>query len=272
MKKASVFLTLGLIALLFLGTAPRVGAQGHFELTGHYGRWNLTLLGNILEGVIEDAAEDEIRSALLEAMQDDHPGIQDQGYRQTFDFRSSGDNYGFGVRWYPGGHDGSFSLGLSVEKSTFKIQPTASFEMDLYDGAIDQNASFAGTGSVDALIKTLSFHLTFRWDILPRSVVHPYLTIGGGISTAKALDDSVLEYEYSGQLTAAGFYQEDYGDSDTKTLREIKDESETDLPNFIPIVELALGLKAKISRSIHLMGEAGIFNGFLIRGGLAIRI
>ncbi len=273
MKKITVFLFLGLSVSFFLGTPPRAEAQGHWEFIGHYGRWNLTLLGNILEDAIADAAEEEIRDALFEAIQDDHPAVQDLGYGQTFDFRSSGDNFGFGVRWYPGGHGGSFSLGVSVEKSTFKIQPTAGITMDFYDGDIDANATFTGTGEVDALIKTLSFHLTFRWDIFPRAVVHPFITFGGGISTAKALDDSTVAYDYTGQLVAVGFYQEDYGESDTKTLREIKDEAEdTTLPNFIPIVELTLGLKAKLAPAIHLLAEAGVFNGFLIRGGLAIRL
>jgi hypothetical protein len=40
----------------------------------------------------------------------------------------------------------------------------------------------------------------------------------------------------------------------------------------LPFIQLNLGLKAKVTPNIHLMVDAGIWNGFIIRGGLAIRL
>jgi len=44
------------------------------------------------------------------------------------------------------------------------------------------------------------------------------------------------------------------------------------LPGFFPFVQLNLGLKAKIMPNIHALVDVGVFNGFLLKGGLAIRL
>jgi hypothetical protein len=63
-----------------------------------------------------------------------------------------------------------------------------------------------------------------------------------------------------------------------KTLiKELKDEMEAEgeeffLPGFVPFVQLNLGLKAVLTPNVHLLVDAGIWNGFLIRGGVSIRL
>ena len=257
-----------------LGVAPALMAQGHFEFGGHYGRWSLNLLGNTAEKLLNDATKDEIQDRILTDIQDSYPGLTLTSYDQALDFNSSGDNFGFGFRFYLGGLRGSFSLGLSVEKSTFKVLPTATALMQLQDMGTLETATFNGIADASAIIKATSFLLTFRWDIFPSAVVHPYITFGGGISTAKALDDSILSYSYSGQLSGSAIPPETVEGSDTKTLRELKDEAGTDfkLPNFLPFIQLNLGLKARLTKSIHVLVDAGIFDGFIISGGLAVRL
>jgi len=259
---------------ILLAAAPSLMAQGHFEFGGHYGRWSLNLLGNTAEKLLNDATKDEIQDRILTDIQDSYPGLTLTSYDQTLDFNSSGDDFGFGFRFYPGGHRGSFSLGVSVEKSTFKVLPSVASLMLLQDSGTLETAIFNGTAAASAIIKAISFLLTFRWDIFPSAVVHPYITFGGGISTAKALDDSILAYSYSGQLTGDAIPTETVEGSDTKTLRELKDEAETDfpLPNFLPFIQLNLGLKARLMKNIHLLVDAGVFDGFMISGGLAVRL
>jgi len=259
---------------VLLVTAPSLVAQGHFEFGGHYGRWSLNLLGNLAKDAINDATKDEIQDRILTDIQDSYPGLTLTSYNQTLDFNSSGDDFGFGFRFYPGGHRGSFSLGVSVEKSTFKVLPSVTSLMLLQDSGTLETAIFNGIADASAIIKAMSFLLTFRWDIFPSAVVHPYITFGGGISTAKALDDSTLSYSYSGQLTGDAIPTETVEGSDTKTLRELKDEADTDfkLPNFLPFIQLNLGLKARLTKNIHVLVDAGIFDGFMISGGLALRL
>ena len=272
MRARRLVLLVSLSALL--GGAPALVAQGHFEFGGHYGRWSLNLLGNLAKDALDDATKDEIQDRILTDIQDSYPGFSLTSYEQNLDFNSSGDDFGVGFRFYPGGHRGSFSLGVSVEKSTFKVLPSVTTLMQLQDSGTMATATFNGIADASAIIKAMSLLLTFRWDIFPSAVIHPYITFGGGISTAKALDDSILSYSYSGQLSGSAIPTETVEGSDTKTLRELKDEAETDfpLPNFLPFIQLNVGLKARVTKNIHVLVDAGIFDGLMISGGLAVRL
>jgi len=274
--RRSIFI-LGLTVLL--AGAPALLAQGgHFEFSGRYGRWSLNILGSKADELLNDAIDTELEKRILETIREDYPNLSVTSYDQDISFDSRGDNLGLGFRWYPAGHRGSFSLGLSVERSNFKVLPTAAVLMQLQDGATSQTATFDGTADASAVIKATSFHLTFRWDILPSKAVHPYLTFGGGISTAKALDDSSVAYDYSGALSGDAVTPQTVSGSETKTLRELRDEALADeemnfpIPNFLPFIQLNLGLKARLTRMIHVLVDVGVFDGFMANAGLAIRL
>ena len=256
---------------VLVATAPALWAQGHFELSGHYGRWSLNLLGNLARDIADDAIKSEIEDRILADIQDLYPSLSQTSYSQALTFDSRGDDFGFGFRFYPSSN-GSFSLGVSVEKSTFKVFPAVTSHMDLQDTGTLQTATFDGSANATALIKATSFLLTFRWDIIPHAVVHPYITFGGGISTARALDDSTLSFGYSGQLVGAAIPSQNVGSTETKTLRQLKDDSDTNLPNFIPFIQLNIGVKAMITRNIHILVDTGVFDGFMVSGGLAVRL
>lgn len=272
MSRKSLFIIPALA--IFLAAAPALRAQGHFEFSGHYGRWSLNILGNLAKDALDDMIRDELEGRILEDIQDSYPGYAMTAYEQSLDFRSGGDNFGLSFRFYPGGHRGSFSLGVSVEKCSFRVDPSLTAIMQLQETGTLETATFNGAADAEARIKALAFLLTFRWDILPSMVVHPYITIGGGISTSKALDDSFVSYSYSGQLTGSAIATETVSGSDSKTLRELKDEAETDftLPNFLPFIQLNLGLKARLTTNIHLFVDGGVLDGLILRGGAALRL
>ncbi|MCJ7487596.1 MAG: hypothetical protein MUQ25_15720, partial [Candidatus Aminicenantes bacterium] len=142
---------------VLLAAAPSLVAQGHFEFGGHYGRWSLNLLGNLAKDAANDAIKDELEDRILTDIQDSYPGLVLTSYEQSLDFSSSGDNFGVGFRFYPGGHRGSFSLGVSVERSTFKVLPSVASLMALHDPNTMETATFDGIASADALIKATSF-------------------------------------------------------------------------------------------------------------------
>ncbi len=271
MKQPARSVPVAAALLLLVLAAPALRAQGHFELSGHYGRWSLNLLGGIARDIADDVIKSEIEDRILSDIQDRYPGLSETGYSHTLAFDSRGDDFGFGFRFYPS-RDGSFSLGVSVEKSTFKVFPEVTSHMDLQDFGTSATAAFDGSANSTALIKATSFLLTFRWDIIPHAIVHPYITIGGGISTAKALDDSTVSFGYSGQLTGTAIPSQTVGSEETKTLRQLKNDSDTNLPNFIPFIQLNLGVKVMITRNIHLLVDTGVFDGFMLSGGLAIRL
>jgi hypothetical protein len=251
--------------------APFLSADGHFELGFHYGTWNLSLLGNLVEDGLSEALESAIEDVILEEIQQEYPQLQDPVYDQSVEFDSGGSNYGFDIRWYPGGHEGSFSLGFSVEKTKMEVELTeVSMDMSFQDGS-----SFSGLAVGDVTLNPLTFLLSLRWDILPRSPVHPYITLGAGAAAFSSIKDDVASFGWSGELNVAGGPTETYQEDETKTIEEIKDEfdEDEDFPiSFLPFIQLNLGLKGKINDNIHLMVDAGVWNGFIIRGGIAIRL
>lgn len=258
--------------LMVIFFVPSASAQGTFEFGFHYGRWSIDILRGLIEEGLNDGMESTFRDNFLADIQQDYPLLTDVGYTQDVSFDSSGSNFGFEVRWYPGGRYGSFSFGLSVEKTSMTVSvPTVSAQLELSDSSY-----FEADASAEFMMNPLAFLLSVRWDIVPNSSFHPYITFGlGGAATGTVLENGEFSYEWSGQL----FIQdqtEGYEDSDTKTLKEWKDELEEEeedffIPGFIPFIQLNVGLKGEVTDNIHLLVDAGIWNGFLLRGGIAFR-
>jgi hypothetical protein len=272
----------GIMLLTVIGVIAALAlpgrAQGHWEFGFHYSRWSIDLIRGVIKDGIGEAIETELRDEILAEIQNDYPTLTDIDYSQSLEFDSSGDNFGFEARWYPGGLGGSFSLGLSVEKTSMKVAlPSIAAAMGLRDRVTSQTGDFQAAAGGEFLLKPLSFHLSLRWDILPSSSVHPYITFGFGAATGTALEDASVTYYYSGDLAVPGYPMEHYEDSFRKSIKELRDELEEEgedffLPAFIPFIQLNLGLKAALSPNIHLLVDAGIWNGFLLRGGIAFRI
>ena len=266
-------------AILFLASgAPFLRAQGHWEFGVHYSRWSLNLVKSLIEDSLNDTVASDLKDKILKDIQADYPSKKETGYSQKIAFDSSGDNYGAEVRFYPGGRQGSFSLGFSVEKSTMKVSlPEVTASLEWEDEITHLTGTFNGNATGEFLLKPLSFHLSFRWDIFPRAELHPYITLGVGASTAKAIDMATYSYSYTGTLNGPGDSSKEYAGSDSKTLKELKDEQEAKgedftIPvNFVPFVQLNLGLKGQLTDNIHLLVDAGVWDGFLLRAGVAFR-
>jgi len=273
MKLKDTLRILPAVLLLLVGLHSNLSAQGHFELSFHYGMWSLDLLGNTIENAISDALETEVRDAILEEIQTDYPDLENPIYSQSLDFDSGGSNYGFEIRWYPGGQDGSFSLGFSVEKTKMEVELTEiTADMDFDDGS-----TFEGFAKGDVILNPLTFHLSFRWDIIASSPVHPYITLGVGAAAFSSIEDDEVSYAWEGELEVPGDPLTIYEGVKTKTIREIQDDLEEEDEDFLPLpflpfIQLNLGLKGKITENIHLMVDAGIWNGFILRGGIALRL
>jgi len=276
MTKSAARKSGALFLLLILISAPML-ADGHLEFNVHYSYWTLNVVRGLVEKMVSDTLESDLKDRFLEQIQADYPTLVERSYQQEVNFDAPGHNLGFELRFYPGGRGGSFSLGLAVEQTTMKISfPSVTARLDLVDLNLNETATFNGQAGGEFIIKPLSFHLNMRWEFLPSRAVSPYLTIGAGISTSKSFFDARYRYEYSGTLILPDSSSEQYSDSDSKTLRQIRDEhlaDGKDFPlNFLPVLQFNLGLRARISRALSLVADVGIFDGFLFRGGLSFRI
>jgi hypothetical protein len=267
----------GLLAGLLLAV-PGLRAQGNWEFGFHYSRWSLNIVKPYVEDSLNETVASDLKDKFLNDIRADYPSLVERGYSQRTVFDSSGDNYGAEVRFYPGGRNGSFSVGLSVEKTSMKVGiPEASGTLELEDTITRRTGTFEGKASGEFLLKPLSFHLSLRWDIFPSGGLHPYVTVGVGASTAGAINTATFGYTYTGTLSVPGGPSREYSASESKTLRQFIDERKAEgekfvLPvSFVPFFQLSLGLKGRLTENVHILVDAGVWDGFLLRAGLAYR-
>jgi len=267
MKKL-IKILLAALTIFWLPISPAF-AQGHLEFSLHKSSWNI----NIFESAIEKNLGIKIEKYILKEVYKDYPEIKDSDYSQNVDFNSSGGNFGIEIRWYPKGKEGVYSLGVSLEKTTMKIGfSQISTNIELSDGTV-YTGSFGG----DLIMEPWSIHLSSRWDIIPSMRIHPYITIGFGVAKGAYLENADVSYDFSAYLKIDGDIYESYEVSDTIDLVEVKNElkkinESVFLPGFIPFFQLNVGIKGKITDNLHILVDAGIWNGISFRGGIAFRI
>lgn len=267
MKKIIIIL-IAALTIFWLHIFPAF-AQGHLEFSLHKSSWNI----NIFESAIESNLGNTLKKYILKEVYKDYPVIEDSNYSQNVDFNSSGGNFGFEIRWYPKGKEGVYSLGVSLEKTTIKTGfSQISTNIELSDGSV-----YTGNFGGDFIMEPWSVHLSSRWDIIPSMRIHPYITIGLGVAKGTYLENAKISYDFSADLKIDGDVYESYEVSDTRTLLEVKNElkkinESVFLPGFIPFFQLNAGIKGEITNNLHILVDAGIWNGISFRGGIAFRI
>ncbi len=260
------------IPIFLVFAISSLSAQGKLELGFHYGSWGLNIIRGAIEDGLNDALEEQLSEKILEDIQEVYPGAEQVDYDQVFSFDSGGHNWGIELRYYPSGYNGSFSLGFSVEKTRMRV----TFDEVQVNMIFSAGSTFEGNAEAEYWMYPLSFHMSFRWDIMPTSQIRPYITVGFGIATGTALEKGEISYAYSGDLNIEGLDPERFENADSKTLEELKQELEDEgedfvLPSVIPFIQLNLGLKVTVTDNLHLLLDAGVWNGLLLRGGVAFR-
>jgi len=237
------------------------GIGGKLEIEVHYGYWTL----NVFKGLFEEDLTKELSDEIAEEI-----GIKivESGYhvnRTANDhdllFDSSGSVYGLELRFYPGGRYSSFSLGVSIEKTRMKAVVEGPVTVQFDDGSF---AEMDAVGTVD--LDPLFTNLSFRWDIKPAWVVTPYFVLGLGVA---ALNGEV-SYNYNGTYYWAGG-SENYEDEDTRPIKEAEEDSDVNLPNILPLLQINLGIRGEIIPHLHVRAEAGIWDGLILRAGIAYK-
>ena len=248
-----------LVWFTILSLVPALAwARGHWEIEAHVGTWSL----NILRGPIEDALGDALQEVVQDQLREDFPEKGLGPYTQRIRFDSSGYNFGFGIRFYPDGMDGVFSMGVSLERTKMRLRVDGTVHQDFQDGSeLDTTA----TGEV--VMYPWTIHFSLRWDIPVHPQIRPYVTLGFGYS---GLTGTVTA-QGSGTMRDAALpipIPLIYGFSETENLQNLQD-----LPiRWIPFIELNLGIRLRLEERLALLLDAGIWNGLRIRGGLAVRI
>lgn len=240
---------------------PKVTFLEKLEFEVHYGQWTLDPIKGAFEDELFTKLGKEIRKEMSSKIRDSHPSLVQSSYEESLAFDSGGSNYGVEARFYPQGRAGSFSLGFSLEKTKMRLTVKGPVKQEYTDGSY---ADVTSEGYV--LIHPFSTNLSFRWDMRPAWRVTPYIVFGFGLA---AMSGEVT-YTYSGTYNWGGF-PETIQEEKIKTLKEAEEDIEFNIPNVFILVQANLGVRAEIIPNLHFRIEAGIWDGLILRGGLAYR-
>jgi hypothetical protein len=232
-----------------------------FEIGFHFSHWSIDPLEGILNDELSKRIAQEVRDEVAKTIMDSYPLIYDIGYDHELLFDSGGSNFGLEIRYYPQGKQGAFSFGVSFEKNSMKITLDGPVEVNFSDNTYSEVKS---TGYIE--LNPFTTNLSFRWDTKPSWRVTPYFVFGFGIA---ALNGNI-SYAYDGVYYWQGpeFY---VGDDILKTFKEAEEEMDFNIPNIFPLIQVNIGIRAEIVPHLNLNAEAGIWNGFILRGGLSYR-
>jgi tetratricopeptide (TPR) repeat protein len=232
-----------------------------WEVEAHISSWSLNPVKSLFESFVTDNLAEEVRDQVLKQLRKSYPLLVQTGYEETIVFDSEGSNYGFGVRFYPRGRKGGFSLELSVEKTRLKL---------MISGPVKQTYAPGGSSQVDSNgyieASPFSTNLSFRWEFVPSWRVTPYFSCGLGLA---ALDGEV-GYAWKGTFQYSG-QEKVIEDDQVKTFVEAEEETDLNIPNIFVILHLGLGVKGEFVPGLSGIAEAGFWDGIMFRAGVAYR-
>lgn len=237
------------------------GIEGKLEIEIHYGYWTLDLFKGLFEDDLTQSLSDEIAEEIgIKISESGHDVFKiDHDHDLVFD--SSGSVYGLELRFYPGGRYSSFSLGVSIEKTHMKATVEGPVTVQFDDGTY---AVMDAVGIVD--LNPLFTNFSFRWDFKPEWTVTPYFVLGLGVA---ALNGEV-SYNYNGTYYWA-LGEEYHEDEDIRDIKEAEEDTDINLPNILPLLQINLGVRGEVVPHLHLRAELGIWDGLILRAGIAYK-
>lgn len=235
--------------------------SGHWEISGHYSKWSVNLIKTLFESKLKNELGDEIQNQIFKKSELIQPGLVKLNYTNGLAFDSDGENYGLEVRYYARGRAGTFSLGFGLDKTDIALNLNGSVSQEFTNGGL------ATVAAKSALVMSpFSWHINFRWEMGQAARFAPYFVIGFGFAPFKG----TLTYSFTGTYQN-GALQQSISTDESKSLDQWSQDMDISLPDILVILQLNFGIKAELYRGLALIGEVGIWDGFVLRGGLAYR-
>jgi len=237
------------------------GIAGKLEVDIHYGYWTLDVFKGLFEESLNDSLSDVVAKEIDIKINESGHSIARISNENSFVFGSSGSIYGLELRFYPGGLYSSFSLGISIEKTHMELMVEGPVTVQFNDGSYAEMDAVA-----NVVMDPLFTNLSFRWDIKPDWVVTPYFVLGLGLASL----NGEVSYNYNGTYYWAEG-TENHQDEDVSDIKEAEEDTDFNMPNILPLLQITLGLRAEVIPHLHLKAEAGIWDGIILRAGLAYK-
>ncbi len=236
------------------------GLGGRFEIAAHYSSWSVDPIISIFESGLRDKLAEELENRIIKKIGEAHAGLVTALFTPQLDLDSSGSNYGLGLRYYARGWAGTFSFGISVEKTNMTLGLSGRAKQTFVNGTW---AEVTAEASIDTA--PLAAHFSFQWD-LGRGIIRPFLGIGFGLAAL----DGTFRYAYTGTYSF-GTLQDSISDDKTETFAELSEDIDFEIPKILLLVQIDVGVKVQIVKGFSLTAEAGFWDGLMLRGGLAYR-
>jgi tetratricopeptide (TPR) repeat protein len=234
---------------------------GHWEIGAHYSWWSINLLKGLFESSLTDELGKSIQNEIVKQSGMIQAGLVKLNYAQTLAFDSNGTNAGFEIRYFSRGRAGTFSLGLAFEKTYIKLALSGTARQDYLSGssaAVDVNANVA--------LSPFTTNVNFRWEFGANQRLTPFITFGLGFAPLSG----TFSYAYNGTYKA-GALEQSLSGSKEQTFDELAADIDFKLPAIFILLQLDFGLKAELAKGLYLAAEAGIWDGFILRGGISYR-
>ncbi len=234
---------------------------GKFEIGFHSSLWTLDIIKSYFESTLSERMGKDITNEMYKEIRETHANLNRADHEQDLLFDSGGFNYGLELRYYPKGKDGAFSLGLSFDKARMRLT---------LEGPVRQNFSNGTYATADSFteitLNPLFTNLSFRWDMVPHWRVTPFIILGVGIAAM----NGEFNYNYSGLYKWVGS-DENISDSQLKTIKEAEEDWSVNIPNIFPLMQVNIGVRARIIPNLYIKAETGFWDGFILRAGISGR-
>lgn len=235
---------------------------GRFEISVHFSDWTVSPVTSLFESSLKDEFGEAIQTAINRELNRRYPFLIKGPFSSDLALDSEGSNFGFEIRYYARGRAGMFSLGLGFEKTNIAFSASGTARQEYAPAG---GAEAAASAKIET--KPFATHLSFRWEIgSPAARVKPFVTFGLGLAPL----DGTFEYSYLGTYSYAG-YQESIQDAAKKDFKALSEDIDFDIPDLIVFLQMDIGLKVEIFRGLFLTGQAGLWNGLHLRGGIGYR-
>ena len=234
---------------------------GHWEIGAHYSTWSFDLIKPLFEGSLKQKLGEEIQNEVVKKSGTIQSSLVKLAYTQNLTLESQGSNEGIEVRYFTRGKAGTFSLGFALERTNIKLSLKGTALQTFTNGS---QASVGTNAILEA--HPLSTNVNFRWEFGSSIRLRPYVVFGLGFAPLAG----TFTYGYTGTYTAANQSQA-ISENKVKDFVELSSDIDFHIPDLLVVVQLNFGLKAQLYRGLYLLGEAGVWDGFILRGGLAFR-
>lgn len=240
-----------------------------FEVEIHGAAWSVTPIARIFDEKLDEIFSDEILYSLNFALRSSPISIDPSeiDYTRDFNYSSVGYYYGAAVRYYPKGGASRFVFGLSVDKTYVEVRGSTDFTQNVIP-SLKAN----GTGMIR--MQPIVANLHFQYHFTEIKKITPYMTFGLGAGLLNKTNEKVNSFQFDLNTSFRLFGVEtSFPANFTYSFEEIEDRSggRTNIPQVMPLVNLAFGAKAYVSNVANINLEVGIYNGLAAKLGAAMR-